>query len=314
MLLDQLPSLITPTALANTHCTFTFNLKGKSCVSTAARYTLIGRDDEEYFGKLPVGQAIVKLQGRWFQPFLIKIPHVRIRKGSVSDEDIQEAMKDYSIDSASSPDAAKKPATIPPSPHAERKALSESEKDFLQDILDNPLSGVSNRYSRLGLSRRRGTEIKEALRANGFIEEISIPLVSGRIVLLKTTRKTEALVQQQTLKKGASLGKHGLEHEFWKKRVRDYYERKGYRIKEEHSIKSGFIDLVAEGDERVAIEIETGNSNISDNISKTLAAHFPKLVLVPTNETASVKIEKLLQQLDPGDAAKVSIKDWKVFS
>ena len=75
VLLDQLPSLITPTALANTHCTFTFNLKNKSCVAAASKYTLIGRDDQEYFGRLPVGQCIVKLQGRWFDPFLIQVPH-----------------------------------------------------------------------------------------------------------------------------------------------------------------------------------------------------------------------------------------------
>jgi len=34
---------------------------------------------------LPVGQAIVKLQDRWRKPLLVKIPHVNLKKGIMTD-------------------------------------------------------------------------------------------------------------------------------------------------------------------------------------------------------------------------------------
>ena len=86
ILIDQHPSLIALTALGNTYCTITMNLKTRPDLNTAASYTLLDRDEIAMLGELKVGQAIVKLQDRHVRPFLVEVPHIPVRKGTVSDE------------------------------------------------------------------------------------------------------------------------------------------------------------------------------------------------------------------------------------
>ncbi|MBT4814678.1 MAG: ATP-binding protein [Lentisphaerae bacterium] len=313
MLLDQLPSQITPTALANTHTTFTFNLKNRGCVATAAGYTLIGNDDKDSFGRLPVGQAIVKLQGRWFQPFLVKIPHIRIRKGSVSDAMLRQLDMDCSIHSSpcESPHASSE--TIPPSPTDEKEETVSAEySEFIQDVLNNPLIGVSQRYGRLGISRRRGNQLKSELIARGFFRDVSVPLASGRTVLLAPTERVDQLISTGKLKKGVALGACGLAHEFWKKRVRASYERRGFAVEEESPVAGGAVDLVAsQRERRIAIEIETGKSNIEENIRKT--AGFAEVVLVATNPKAHRKINGILGKDSSAGVSRITVRTWREF-
>jgi hypothetical protein len=78
VIVKQHPSLISIPALGNTYCTSTFNLKHKADITNAANYVLLENEKKKYLGKLPIGYATVKLQGRWFEPFLIKMPLVRL--------------------------------------------------------------------------------------------------------------------------------------------------------------------------------------------------------------------------------------------
>ncbi|GAF95656.1 unnamed protein product, partial [marine sediment metagenome] len=86
ILIDQHPSLISIPALGNTYCTITMNLKHRSDVNIAADCMLLDNEEKEYLGRLEVGYGIVKLQGRWFSPFLVKFPLISIKKGIVTDE------------------------------------------------------------------------------------------------------------------------------------------------------------------------------------------------------------------------------------
>jgi len=311
ILLDQLPSLITPTALANTNCTFTFNLKNRSCVTTAANYTLIGTEDKDCFGRLPVGYSIVKLQGRWFQPFLIKIPWIRIKKGSVTDTMLRQFNRDSSIDSGPNNPEETDTGSIPASLTEDKGQLSNEAIKFLQDVLDKPVDGVSKRYSRLGLSRRKGNEIKGELLTQSLIREVSIPLSSGRVVLLEATDKINRIINSGVLRKGKSLGKHSPEHEFWKEQVRKAYESKGYSTDEEHPV-NGFIDLIAiKGEAKLFVEIETGKSDIQANVEK--AKGMENVIFVATNGHALNKIKKIMASLDKQTVSRISLRNWKEF-
>ncbi len=313
MLLDQMPSLITPTALANTHTTFTFNLKNRGCVSTAANYTLVGNDDKEFFGRLPVGEAIVKLQGRWFDPFLITIPRIRIRKGSVTDAMLRIRNRDDSTDSAPITRQDDTEETITAPPAADKEQLSDDHLTLLKDVVNYPLDGVSRRYQRLRWSRRHGNEVKIELVQGGLLREVSLPLANGRMVLLEATPDAASILPAPLPEAVASPRNQSLEHRFWVQRVRSAFEADGYTVEEEHPVNGGAVDLLAaRGGEQVGIEIETGKSDIPGNIRR--AAVLPALILVATSSAAERQIARALGEADPATAAKTRIQTWKEFS
>lgn len=93
ILIDQHPSLISKPALGNTYTTIAMNLKHRDDVRAASNAMLLGRGEHEYLGELEVGSGIVKLQGRWFRPFLVKFPMVHISKGSITDDELTKKME-----------------------------------------------------------------------------------------------------------------------------------------------------------------------------------------------------------------------------
>ena len=93
VLVDQHPSLISPVALGNTYATICLNLKHRSDVNAMGSAMLLDNEKREILGSLPIGHAVVKLQGRWQQPFQISIPHQQIKKGEVTDEKLSEFME-----------------------------------------------------------------------------------------------------------------------------------------------------------------------------------------------------------------------------
>ncbi|MBA7639042.1 hypothetical protein ES703_46698 [subsurface metagenome] len=86
-------------------------------------------------------------------------------------------------------------------------------------------------------------------------------------------------IEVKGLPKNASL-----EHEYWKKLVAQQYMIKGYKVEEEVPIGDGkAIDLVAtKGNERIAIEIETGKSDVEGNLKKCKEVAFARVVVVRT--------------------------------
>jgi len=92
IVIDQDPSLLSIPALGNTYTTVCFGLKERSDINVMAAALNLDYRDKDILTKLEVGQAIVKLQGRWPEPFLIEIPRVDIHNGSVTDELLKEQM------------------------------------------------------------------------------------------------------------------------------------------------------------------------------------------------------------------------------
>ena len=84
--LDQHPSLISKPVLGNTYTSFAMNLKHRGDIAMIQDSLLLNSEQAGYLGRLEVGWSIVRLQGRWFWPFLVKFPLVTFEKGSVTNE------------------------------------------------------------------------------------------------------------------------------------------------------------------------------------------------------------------------------------
>jgi DNA helicase HerA-like ATPase len=289
VIIDQCPSLLSLPARANTWCTVTLNLKDAKDVNSAASAMLLDADRKKVIGTLEVGEAVVKLQGRWPQAFTIQIPHLPVTKGSATDALLRDLMRPYSTGSLDEDEEREGLGGIPPV-ETQRKIAGE-ERIFLQDILEHPYSGVVERYKRLKMSRRKGTTTKNILLDHGLVNTHEIPTRSGKTTILEPTRKARVAlgITESKERQGGAI------HEYWKHRYGEYYTSQGYRVTKEMPIGSGkSIDLVAEGPDRIAIEIETGRSDPIGNAEKCLAAGFETVILVATTEAVEAKISKEL--------------------
>lgn len=89
IVIDQHPSLISLPSLGNSYCTIAMNLKHGTDVRAIGKAMLLAPEQQDYLGRLDVGTGIVKLQGRWQQPFVVSFPCAPITKGTITDGDLR---------------------------------------------------------------------------------------------------------------------------------------------------------------------------------------------------------------------------------
>ncbi|MCX5647531.1 MAG: DUF87 domain-containing protein, partial [Planctomycetota bacterium] len=309
--LDQHPSLISKPALGNTYTTFAFNLKHRGDLAMMQDCLLLNSEQTDYLGRLEVGWAVAKLQGRWFWPFLVRLPLVKIDKGRVSDQTIRERANLLPTPSPLEPSrrethSAPIPAsaadsgqdatqddikiTIPKKEKGDEGMMGDEcairlttqERKFLMDVQERPTSFVVDRYCRLALPARKGTAIQRALIDRRLIESASISLRGGSGKILALTEEGR---QALGLPNAASNRNGGPVHTYWKRRLAEHLKSCGYEVTEEYPIGGGkTIDLVASrGNERIAFEIETGESDAAANVQKCLEAEMRTVFVVATS-------------------------------
>jgi hypothetical protein len=312
--LDQHPSLISKPALGNTYTTFAFNLKHRGDIAMIQDCLHLDGEQAGYLNRLEVGWAVAKLQGRWFFPFLIKLPLVQLKKGSVTDDHIRrrllatEEFNDLATcrQESDSPPISSREGDSVPGASEDREIqgipikgkdeesngekgcaiqLTTQERQFLMDVWDRPTSTITDRYHSFGLSPRRGTGLQKRLLNRSLIASCPVVIGRSRIKVLALTDAGKAALGIDE-PDADRLG--GPEHRYWKKRLADHLKANGYDVTEEYPIGGGkTIDLVAERDgKRTALEVETGNSNATANVEKCLSAGFQEVIVVATSEVA----------------------------
>jgi hypothetical protein len=165
VILDQQPSQLSSFSLANTYTAIVMNLKHKKDVEMVNKFLLLDGKQEDYPIRLSLGQAIVKLQDRIQNSFLIRVPEFPITKGVITDEFLRRKIE------------------LPKLTYT----LSDKERHFLADIQAFPEASVVQRYQRLSLGAREGTLIKEGLISKGLIEQQDLITPTSRIKQLRLT-------------------------------------------------------------------------------------------------------------------------------
>jgi hypothetical protein len=308
--IDQHPSLISKPALGNTYTTFAFNLKHRGDLAMMQDCLLLDSEQTDYLGRLEVGWAVVKLQGRWFWPFLIKLPLIEVNKGNVNDLMIGQRARLYTQPADSeaisggradfvaevSQDSQK--ISIPEKDKEEDEngcaiKLTTQDRKFMLDVYQYPVSFVTERYSRLGLSARKGNEIQQALLNNHLLTSANISIDRKIIKILGLTEQGRNVLGIKT----QSSREGGLVHRYWQHRLAEHLKSCGYNVEIEAPVGNGkTIDIVAERDgKRIAFEIETGNSDVATNIQKCLKAKFDKIIVVAVSDT----VKSILSDIVP---------------
>ena len=322
ILVDQHPSQIAITALGNTYCTIAMNLKHRADVTTVADACLLDLEQREHVGRLPVGTAIVKLQDRWVSPFMVRFPLIPIEKGGVSDDLLRviTAMRKLEL-------WPKRPRLVPikeiPVPLHEREEIPEIparpkesqtqpplqavERKFLEDVVSHPASGVTQRYGRLGLSRRGGTERKTALLQKGLLAEVPLPLPGGRLTLLEPTKSAWLVLGRNP----PSPREGGILHRYWLERAAERFRNQGMKVEIESPVGNGrTIDLLAESEtERIAVEIEVSGRRLDESVQKLKGVNVERRLLLSTNN----EILERARELGPGIAGIEIRHVWSIL-
>jgi hypothetical protein len=289
VLVDQHPSLISIPALGNSYTTVAMNLKHKSDVNAIAAAMLMRDEENDLFGRLPVGAAVVKLQGRWLQPFQVMIPYQAIPKGAVSDAKVRAIMGSRNVLRGSHAVRLQKES------REDSGTLHDREATLLVDIAERPYSGVVERYRRLGVSRRAGDVLKKALLERGFVEPVDILTRSGRMVLLEITKPAWEYLASKGIPRKEAGSNEGLEHRFWKHKIALLFEKEGYTVQIEEQV-NGFTDIIiGKNGKRLPIEIETGKSDWKKNVEKNLTKGFSTVIVVATNPECLYKIQTQIE-------------------
>jgi len=304
ILIDQHPSLISIPALGNTNITIGMNLKHGDDVNALAKSMLLTRDQNNYPGMLEVGKAIVKIQSRYPNPFLVSFPLAKTQR-KISVEAIKKRMDSFYKKYNRKKLEEIKRKEISVSSHYD---LSPQERDFLIDVFNHPHSSMSERYKRLSFNNRLGNKIKDCLVKKGLFTPVEVAIKKGRIKLLELTEKGTKILDVMGYEKKPQKGEGGIEHEYWKKKIGDHYRKKGYKVFEEYEIRKGKkVDLFAKKeDEKIAIEVETGKSDIEANIKK-VAGLDCQMIFYAVNREVEKKIKEIVER-----EGVENVKVWKV--
>jgi hypothetical protein len=142
--------------------------------------------------------------------------------------------------------------TSPP-PEVKPKVEPE-EQTFLEFIIANPDTPISTVYKELQVSVRRGNDLRDSLKTQGFIEEIETRLgTAGRrtVFFVPTFTTFELLGKEPPAGRGGSFHRH-IQH-----LIEEGAAANGFTAKCEHDLgNGGIVDVHLEkGEYRVAVEI-----------------------------------------------------------
>jgi hypothetical protein len=291
IVVDQHPHLLSAAALGNAYTSICLNQKDPADINKAAALSLVDDSRKWYFSELPIGQAIVKLQDRWTKPVLIKIPPVRLRKGSVSDDVLRRLSDPLLADSGSR------------APHEPLNGkfrgiqlgdvvLDDDAFALLEDVLNHPLDGVLHRYRRLGMGVSRAHRLKERLIRSGWLETEIVPHLHTRKFVLRLSHTARKYLGIST---EMPWSRESIAHAYWKHYYAHLMEQQGFTVVLEAQLGRGRVDVLASRDDRrIAIEIETGKSNAVANVRDCLLAGCERVVVVATTAHAFTTLERQL--------------------
>src|SRR6185295_601934 len=147
----------------------------------------------------------------------------------------------------------------------------------------------AQRYRRLNWSGERGNRVRGSLVRQGWLEAAVIPLRRTRKTVLRLTATARQVL-------GERLGtRESVAHEYWKRHWAARLEREGYAVATEAPRHGGRVDVLAVREqERLGVEIETGQSDFVENVRNSLASGFSRVLVVCTTEQALSAVEQQL--------------------
>jgi hypothetical protein len=268
-------------------------------VQAIANAMLLDKDQQRYLAMLTLGQCICR-SDRFPQPVLLAIPDFPLKKGLVRDEDLRGHMEAYLADL--------RPEN-PPKPEARRicgiqtrETLSPLGRIMLENIALEPLLGLVKRFKKLGLKLSHGYKVIEELLSSRLITPLTI---DGNRLYELTHQGKDSLGKHVTQK-----GRGGLEHRYYLEKIKEHYlTNEGFAFVEKDD-----IDLVVEtAGKTMAIQVETGKSDIQANLTKLGRYRADLKCVVATNSETEIGIKETLKEMVIPDREAIQVAFAKDF-
>lgn len=309
--ITQHPSTLPTYVLGNSRTLIFLALQHETDVEAARKATFLPRDEERYFNILDTGFGIVKIMGR-INPCHVHFPYVPVKKGEITDTVLKMRMDSF-LPASHDVKSTKKDSFLPRDKKEGvdiGKKVKNWQRELLTDIMKHPLSSTSKRYERLGINAKFGNSYRKELIEEGLIMPKNISLQNCRIVLFELTHKGKTVLRD--LGYDVKNYNEGILHKYWKHKVADYYRSKRFSVLVEEHV-NGKPDIVAMNRfSKIAIEVETGNSDAIKNVEKNIKAGFDGIVCVAVSKELEEKIRQELQM--KGLTKKVKITSVTAFS
>jgi hypothetical protein len=299
IIIDQHPSKMSVSALGNLSTKFALSLSLNQDVAALANAMLLEKDQKKYLTMLTIGQCVCR-SDRLIQPVLVAVPDFPLKKGIVSDEDLRNHMEGYLPNLS---------PQLPPLPQRgsicgiqTNETLSPLGRIMLENIAFKPILGLVKRFKELGLKISHGYKVIEELTAHSLIMPRTID--GHRLYELSAKGK-------KSLGKKVSLnGRGGLEHRYYIEKIKAHYlSNDGFTFLEKDD-----IDLVVETiEKRLAVQVETGKSDLQGNLTKLATYPADLKYVATTNPETEIKVKEMLNNLLIPDKGKIQILFVKDF-
>jgi hypothetical protein len=299
IIIDQHPSKMSVSALGNLSTKFALTLSLNQDVMAISNAMLLDRTEQRYLSMLTVGQCICR-SDRFPKPVLLSIADFPLKKGLVSDADIRRHMERYLENLGSQSRVEPKPGNV--CGIQNRETLSPLGRIMLEHIAQKPIVGLVKRFKELGLKVSHGYKVIEELISLELIRPLTID--GNRLYDLSTAGK-KALG-----KKAIQPGRGGLEHRYYVERIKEHYlQAEGFTF-----IEKDNIDLVVETvKKKMAIQMETGKSDIQANLMRLGRYKADFKYVVTTNRETEIRIKELLKDLIVPDREIIRVVYAKDF-
>jgi hypothetical protein len=299
IIIDQHPSKMSVSALGNlsTKCALTLSLNQD--VKAIANAMLLDTKEQKYLSMLTLGQCVCR-SDRFAKPVLLSIADFPLKKGLVTDEDLKTHMNGYLQNSRPQIASVAKPSNV--CGIQNRETLSPLGRIMLEHIAQKPILGLVKRFKELGLKVSHGYKVIEELMCLELIRPLTID--GNRLYDLSMAGK------KALSKKAVLQGRGGLEHRYYVEKIKEHYVKaEGFTFFEKDN-----IDLVVETVEnKMAIQMETGKSDIHANLMRLGRYQADLKYMVTTNRETEIRVKELLKDLIVPDRETIRVIYAKDF-
>ena len=279
--IDQTPSEIPNSIFANMNVKISFALNTNKDISAMAKAMNLDKDKARFLGMLETGQAIINVKQRHNDSFLIRPPFIQ-QDENISDEELRKAMSGYLDEHIT--DKPTEQNAGPVQCIQDKDTVPPLEKCLLADIASHPHDSVTQRINRLGFHAKDMVDLSRSLIEKELIKSAT---VEGKR-LFELTHFGKNIAKEIGIHVPKQESKGGSEHSYWVNKTACFLRN----LEFEPELEMSGIDIV-DRKAGIAIEIETGKSDIPSNIQKLKASRIPYCFMLATNRAVEHKLKSL---------------------
>jgi hypothetical protein len=283
--IDQTPSEIPNPIFSNMNVKVSFALGTNKDITAMSKAMNLKPGTVHYPGMLKTGEAIINVKQRHHDSFLIKPPYID-QSAIITDEELKQAMKQFADKLSLILPIQCSNSTFPLSHKNDNfPPLETLEKVVFTSIIDHPFDGVDKRTKRLNFHPSLMVKYHDSLIQKNIIK----PVYVNRIKLFEITDHGRDVAQEHKITIPKKETRGGLEHDYWiHQTVQFLRKQKMVPVCEVDNID--ITDIKAD----LAIEIETGKSDIKANLLKLKNSRVSSCFMLATNKQAEIKIRKIM--------------------